>query len=276
VERLVFSVALALTAINCCSAAYLTNFEDLPLSTTPATRFAPGSAFTSSGIKFTVVPYPYSYSVSVADRDYAKGGGKELWMGAGVGVSVSMPPMASQVAFKFAQGNPWNGLSINGQSTSRPLTIKDMNGISLGGVSVAVVSSPSVNYGSVTLTGLIESLTIGGMELSVDDLSITAPVTAPSIADFNGDHMVDGADYLRWQRHFGASNATHDKGDADGDLDVDRSDLVAWRYHFGGSAASVVELVRPIPEPSAAMLGVVAIAALRTSTLLRPARRQRV
>ena len=232
--RLVFSVTLALSGFNCCSAAYFTNFEDLP--------------------------------------NYAKGGGKELWMGAGVGVSVSMPPMASQVAFKFAQGNPWNGLTINGQSTSRPLTIKDMNGISLGGVSVAVASSTSLNYGSVTLTGSIETLIIGGMELSVDDLSIAAPITTPSICDFNGDAIVDGVDFLRWQRHVGISNATHDKGDADGDHDVDNSDLVAWRYHFGASAASAVELAQSVPEPSAATLCVIAFAALRTS-VVSPARR---
>lgn len=196
-------------------------------------------------------------------------------MGGGVGVSLSMPPMASQVAFKFAQGN-WNGLTINGQSTSSSVTIKHINGILLGGVSVAVVSSPSLNYGSVTLTGPIETLTIGGIELWVDDLSITAPITTPSIADFTGDAKVDGADFLRWQRHFGDSNATHDKGDADNDHDVDKSDLVAWRYHFGGSAASAVELAQPVPEPSAAMLCAIALAALRTSTLLRLARRQRV
>ena len=272
--RLLLSVILAVTLFNCCSAAFLTNFDDLPL-TTPETRYAPGSSFTSAGIKFTVVPYPYNVPVSVTNRNYAKGGGNEIGMGGGVGVSLSLPPMASQVAFKFAQVN-WNGLTINGQSTSGSVTIKHINGILLGGVSVAVVSSPSLNYGSVTLTGPIETLTIGGIELWIDDLSITAPITTPSIADFTGDAKVDGADFLRWQRHFGVSNATHDKGDADGDKDVDRSDLVAWRYHFGGSAAPAVALAQSVPEPSTAMLGAIAIAALRMSALLRPARRQRV
>ena len=190
-------------------------------------------------------------------------------MGAGVGVAVSMPPMTSLVTFKFGQYNPWNGLTINGQSTSRPQTIRDMNGISLGGVSVAVSNSSSTPSGTVTLIGAIDTLTIGGMELAIDDLSITAPVTNPAFANFNGDTIVDGRDFLRWQRNLGKASATRSDGDADNDQDVDRADLTAWRYYFGNSV-SAAEAVAVVPEPAAiimAAIPVIALSGVRRSRL---------
>ncbi len=53
-------------------------------------------------------------------------------------------------------------------------------------------------------------------------------------ADFNGDSVVDGQDFLIWQSHFGmVANATHSQGDADADGDVDGNDFLAWQSTFG-------------------------------------------
>ncbi|BBO32914.1 hypothetical protein [Lacipirellula parvula] len=260
--RSLFSLIWALSSTSC-FAALSTGFEDLQL-TTPTTRYATGSSFNSQGIKFTVVPYPEKLQVSVTGNNYAKGGGKELYMGGGVGVAISIPPQTTSIGFKFGQYNSYNGLTINGQSTSRQLSIKYMNGISVGGVAVSVVSSPSLAYGTVTLTGAIETLTIGGTEFAIDDLSITAPVADPAFADFNGDMVVDGTDFLRWQRNLGKASATRSDGDADNDQDVDRADLLAWRYHYS-SAVSAAEAVAVVPEPAAiimAMMATIPIVAL--------------
>ncbi|MCA9263921.1 MAG: VCBS repeat-containing protein, partial [Planctomycetales bacterium] len=48
-------------------------------------------------------------------------------------------------------------------------------------------------------------------------------------ADFTGDGLVDGDDYLAWQRGFGIdANAQLSDGDADHDGDVDTDDLAIW------------------------------------------------
>lgn len=73
-------------------------------------------------------------------------------------------------------------------------------------------------------------------------------------ADFDGNQVVDGNDFLIWQRGFGAlGTGTSSTGDANGDLDVDGDDLTIWKNQFGGAAISA------IPEPSALALVCLAI-----------------
>jgi hypothetical protein len=55
-------------------------------------------------------------------------------------------------------------------------------------------------------------------------------------ADFNASGLVDGADFLAWQRGFGAANAGLSSGDADGDRTVGDADLAVWRSQFGSSS----------------------------------------
>jgi glucose/arabinose dehydrogenase len=78
--------------------------------------------------------------------------------------------------------------------------------------------------------------------------------------DFNGDATVDGADLQRWQEGFGmASGAT--AADGDGDGDVDGADFLAWQQNAGWSPLNVASpTTTPTPEPSAALLGVIAVA----------------
>jgi hypothetical protein len=59
----------------------------------------------------------------------------------------------------------------------------------------------------------------------------TAGLAPPTPADFDGDGLVTGNDFLRWQRGLGtpALHGNQTKGDADGDRDVDAADLAAWR-----------------------------------------------
>jgi hypothetical protein len=68
----------------------------------------------------------------------------------------------------------------------------------------------------------------------IDNIELTAPL-AP--ADFDQDGVVDGADFLAWQRGMGAmSGAARPDGDADGDGAVDGDDLTLWRDGFGNAS----------------------------------------
>ena len=87
---------------------------------------------------------------------------------------------------------------------------------------------------------------------------VAAPPTAD--ADFNGDGLVDGADFLVWQQNLGlAEGATNEQGDADGNAAVNDLDLAAWQTAFG-AGATPPEIVA-VPEPAAAALAAIALLA---------------
>lgn len=98
------------------------------------------------------------------------------------------------------------------------------------------------------------------------------PPASGDNADFNGDGVVDGNDFLAWQRSFGMTSGVElEHGDANSDGLVDAVDLNAWSAAFGASAAppNVSALATAVPEPTtvglsvAAALFVVAIARRR-------------
>lgn len=89
-------------------------------------------------------------------------------------------------------------------------------------------------------------------------------------ADFNGDGVVDGNDFLAWQRGFGTlTGATLESGDANRDGAVNGADLESWREQFGrgGDEATTLGAVASIPEP--ASLALAGVAALSIGMLRR-------
>ena len=76
-------------------------------------------------------------------------------------------------------------------------------------------------------------------------------VTPVMDADFNNDNVVNGADFLIWQRGFGAGS-TNATGDADGNGVVNGADLAIWKSSFGGAPA--VSAVGAVPEPGSLTL----------------------
>ena len=85
-------------------------------------------------------------------------------------------------------------------------------------------------------------------------LTFNLSSTAALIGDFNGDHVVDGADLEQWKGDFGVDGGS----DADSDGDTDGEDFLLWQRHFEtGAAASA------IPEPGASSMFIwIALAAL--------------
>jgi len=88
-------------------------------------------------------------------------------------------------------------------------------------------------------------------------------VLGRAAADFDADGDVDGADYLVWQRGFGAAPATAAAGDANGDDAIDSADLGVWAAQFGNHQHSTGA---PVPEPSVGVLAFITAApTLRSS-----------
>lgn len=77
--------------------------------------------------------------------------------------------------------------------------------------------------------------------------------------DFDLNGLVDGGDFLLWQRQFGTTVEAGTGADADGNGTIDAADLAVWNENFGaGSTPEVVAAA--VPEPSTLLLGTLAVA----------------
>lgn len=121
-----------------------------------------------------------------------------------------------------------------------------------------------VNTGVTTsFLDLDDSVSLFNGDAFGDKVAFFSLGSAPAEdADFNNDGVVDGSDFLVWQRGFGSGNSNL-TGDADGDGVVDGDDLVIWKSQFGVPAVAAAGAV---PEPATiamGMLGAFAFAASR-------------
>ncbi len=94
----------------------------------------------------------------------------------------------------------------------------------------------------------------------VAGISFDALTETPVVdADFDGNDVVDGSDFLIWQRGSGAAGGLN-RGDANNDGVVDGADLDIWKAQFGGGAATGA--IGAVPEPSTAILTLAAVGGL--------------
>ena len=136
------------------------------------------------------------------------------------------------------------------------------------------VTSPPFLPGTQPKPSLGPSLTLGERKLftpldyaALADIGWQVPPELLGLpADFNGDAVVDGADFLTWQRGYGGFGGT--PGDANGDLRVDELDGWILRNYLGSQGivpGSLAATSAPVPEPAAASIAIVGLIALATS-----------
>lgn len=92
-----------------------------------------------------------------------------------------------------------------------------------------------------------------------DNVDVLIPPVLPG--DYNGDGVVDAADYTVWRDNLGSTDDL--AADGDGSGTIDEGDYLVWRGHFGcvresGGALAAV----PVPEPPATCLAVLELAGL--------------
>ena len=119
---------------------------------------------------------------------------------------------------------------------------------------------------SGTLTGIFESITTG---FTVDygtgansmiTLNSTGPMGLPG--DFNGDNIVDAADYTVWRDNLGAADESSLMGNGDGLDGVDPGDYALWKSNFGATPGSGALGTAAVPEPATWTLALLVGAAL--------------
>lgn len=132
----------------------------------------------------------------------------------------------------------------------------DIDGVSFGEQDSNGTGSPNFDSRD-SFDYVVFSMTVGINSYAFDNFlieQIDGPIVPSDNADFNGDALVDGADFLIWQRNNGTgAGASLANGDATGNGAVDAADLAVWQSQFGtpGGAAAAIGAV---PEPSAAAL----------------------
>jgi hypothetical protein len=94
----------------------------------------------------------------------------------------------------------------------------------------------------------------------LDPTKVGPPGGGGAIApDFNGDGVVDLADFAIWQQHVGQmAGASVLDGDADGDGDVDGADFLKWQRNVGKpmpwTGAGAGSGLANVPEPASLMM----------------------
>ncbi len=92
-------------------------------------------------------------------------------------------------------------------------------------------------------------------EIDYNEFDVTLSVLAATnvlVGDFNGDNIVDAADYLVWRNSLGST--TNLAADADGNGSVGTEDYVLWKANFGESLAGLVVAGTEVPEPATLLL----------------------
>jgi hypothetical protein len=92
----------------------------------------------------------------------------------------------------------------------------------------------------------------------VDNVKVSTITPGPAVnPDFNGNMLVDAADYVIWRKNAGLTGSgTRSTGDANGDTNVNQADYDLWRGAFGTNIASGA--VAAVPEPGCGLLCVFA------------------
>ena len=90
----------------------------------------------------------------------------------------------------------------------------------------------------------------------------------PLEGDFNGDQVVDAADYTVWRQHLGVEDESPLAGAGSGDGGVGEEDYLLWRENYGLTAQAAAT---EVPEPHPAILLVLATGSALISVANRAA-----
>jgi fibronectin-binding autotransporter adhesin len=152
-----------------------------------------------------------------------------------------------------------NGLTINGGT----LNLFDGGGLAAGSYTLIDYAGALQGTG---ISAFLSQTPVGpaGFTYSLSNTGSTIDLNVAAIAvndaDFNGDGIIDAADYVVWRKFNPATGTgTQETGDANGDTNVDELDYDEWVETFG-SASPGGGGSGAVPEPCA--LALLTIAAL--------------
>jgi hypothetical protein len=143
--------------------------------------------------------------------------------------------------------------------------------IASGGSASAFIGSTS---GAENFTGVIDELAIWNRALSQAEIDqhvanvfagmrYFSSSTGSVGGDYNGNGIVDAADYLVWRNALGQNVTAGTGADGDGDGTIGTGDYDFWRGRFGNTSASGIgSATGTVPEPGALALVVAMVLTL--------------
>ncbi|WP_197525845.1 choice-of-anchor Q domain-containing protein [Pseudobythopirellula maris] len=81
----------------------------------------------------------------------------------------------------------------------------------------------------------------GGVDIGAIEIQADAP---PLIGDYNGNGVVDGADFTVWRDALDEMVAPYEGADGDGDGVITRNDYTVWTEHFGETLSSPLQVTQ--------------------------------
>ncbi|WP_425400018.1 PEP-CTERM sorting domain-containing protein [Aeoliella sp.] len=187
----------------------------------------------NSGVDFTIDAYTITSAMgSIASGSYNSLDGQDYDGGAWTQLDTD-PTLVSEGAFSLAGSTIANGASIP-----------------LGTLFNTSVGEEDLQF-AMHLYGEAETAFMSGRVTYFDGPGGLA-------GDFNGDNVVNLADYTVWRNNLGADESVLPAGSGDGSGTVDAGDYTQWKDNFGATAGalSTVETAA-VPEPSS--LAIVAL-----------------
>ena len=168
--------------------AQCASFDDLQAGS----FYEVGDAFTSGPARVSVEPFIFSNGEPFGDGAVTvegSGGGNALFMG-NVNLDFDFGGTLELLTLRFGEFGGNLNLEINGDFRNLG-SLFELDGQTVGGVAVSVSVLPT-EEGLLTLGGPIESFSIGGQELTIDDVCAGAGATGAWFpADFStrGDYL---------------------------------------------------------------------------------------
>ncbi|QDU58381.1 dockerin type I domain-containing protein [Aeoliella mucimassa] len=154
-----------------------------------------------------------------------------------------------QAAAGYPDGTEFGaGWEVNGVQT--PSLLSESY---IGGSSTIASAATAASLGAIYDTAL-DSRDVSLTFYDTDGNAYTGFVEYVDylLPDFNGDGMVNLADYTVWRDNLGRTGASLSQGDATGDGTVDAADYSVWKANFGIAAPGMATLPSntAVPEPS--------------------------
>ncbi len=179
--------------------------------------------------------------------------------------SASLPPASAaetELAYTVLNGTPLLAAQSSGDSHISVYNVVDpanpvllASAVGLAGLPANLNNTGQLAWGAATINpDGSATQNLYGMRTNGGIRAFTFTLPAPGVdGDYNGNGVVDAADYVVWQKNNGLmGGATKAQGDGNGDGNVTSEDYDYWRARFGnppGSGAGAVATTT-IPEPS--------------------------